>query len=203
RKSGPWRGRSPSVPSGPATAAPRARASTASGGCPPAIRTPPDQRWERSWGQPASQQVYRAGCLSLNLISTAEGVLRCIIDDALRCRGDRSPTTRALLHIWIVALGILTIVPEGLRRRLGRLLGARLDIDLRRGRNDGRRIDIRVSIRAPVGFHERPDGEHDARPDEDTPMTKAPAVMEAPAMMEAPTVTEAMPTARGRPVHRA
>jgi len=123
--------------------------------------------------------------------------------DALRCRGDWSPTTRALLHIWIVALGILTIVPEGLRRRLSRLLRDRLDIDLRRRRNDDRRISIRVSIRTPVGFHERADGKHDARPDKDTPMTEATAMAEARPMMEATAMTEARPTTEGIPWYRA
>jgi len=113
--------------------------------------------------------------------------------DALRCRGDWSPTTRALLHIWIVALGILTIVPEGLRRRLSRLLRDRLDIDLRRRRNNDRRISIRVSIRTPVGFHEWADGKHDARPDKDTPMTEARPMMEATAMAEARPTTEGIP----------
>ena len=109
------------------------------------------------------------------------------MEHALRRRGDRSPATRALLHIGVVTLGILTIVP-GLRRRLGRLLGGRLDIDLGRGGNDGRRGGIWVGIRAPVGAHVRPDGEHDARPNEDTPMTEAMPMMEAmPTMGAMPT----------------
>ncbi len=119
---------------------------------------------------------------------------------ALRRRGDRSPAARALLHIGVVALGILTIVPGGLRRRLGRLLGGRLDIDLGRGLNDDWRVGIWVGIwvgiRAPVGSHVRSDGEHNARPNEDTPMT------EAMTMVEAMPVMEAMPT-ECIPWHRA
>jgi len=129
------------------------------------------------------------------------------MEHALRRRGDRSPATRALLHIWIVALGILTIVPGGLRRRLGRHLGGRLDIDLGRGCNDDRRVGIWISIRvgiwAPVGSHERPDGEHDARPDEDTPMTEATPMPEARPMPEANPMPEARPTTECIPWHRA
>ena len=121
------------------------------------------------------------------------------MDHILRCWSDRSPTTRALLHIRIIALRILTIVPEGLRRRLGRLLRSRLDIDLRRRRNDSRRISIRVSIRTPVGLHEWPDGKHNARPDEDTPMAETPSMMEAPSMMKAPSMAEAASMTEARP----
>jgi len=125
----------------------------------------------------------------LSLPAPGQYCRRLAVEHTLRRRGDRSPATRALLHIGIVTVWILIIVP-GVRRRLGRLLGGRLDIDLGRGGNDGRRVGIWVGIRAPVGSHERPDGEHDARPDEDTPMT------EATPMPEARPTTECIPRYR-------
>jgi hypothetical protein len=63
-----------------------------------------------------------------------------------------------------------------------------LDIDLGRGCDDDRRVGIGVPVRA----HEGPEGEHNARPDEDTPMMDMVSRMEAMPMMEAMS-TEGIP----------
>jgi len=81
-----------------------------------------------------------------------------------RSRCDLPPSTRALLHIRVVALRILTIVPGGL---CGGLCRGRLDIDRRWGRDDNRWVAIWHPIWSPVGFPERPDGEHNMWSDKD------------------------------------
>src|SRR5262245_4423053 len=83
-------------------------------------------------------------------------------------RGDWLPATRALLHLRVISLGLLTIIPisRGRRRRV-RCLGSGLDIDLRRGSDDNRWI---VGIWGPVvGPPVGPQGDDDAGPNEDTP----------------------------------
>src|SRR6266536_6702196 len=87
----------------------------------------------------------------------------------LRGRSNRSPSARALLHVRVVALRILTIVPEGrYRRRLGRRLWGGLHIDRGGRRDDDRRVIIRCPVWPPVGRIVRPEGDHTTRTDEDT-----------------------------------
>src|SRR5712691_181807 len=73
--------------------------------------------------------------------------------------GNRTPATRALAHIRVVAVGIVAIIPGGRFRRLSRGFGGRLDIHLWGGCDVGW-IPIRVQVRVPVW----PDGCHDTRP---------------------------------------
>src|SRR5262249_50836820 len=71
-------------------------------------------------------------------------------------RGDRAPAAGALLHIRIIALGVVAIVPGG---RGG------LDVDLGRWGDDDRWDVIRPPVR-PIRVPVRPDGHPEARPDE-------------------------------------
>src|SRR4029077_15698717 len=96
-----------------------------------------------------------------------------------RCWDDRAPAAGALLHIRVVALGIVTIVPG---RR------SRLDIDLRGWSDDDRRDRIRRPVRVPV----RPDGHPEGRPDE----AMAAMAEVVPTMATMAAVATAMPAPR-------
>jgi hypothetical protein len=71
------------------------------------------------------------------------------------------------LDIGVISLRILAVVPvrRGRRRRV-RCLGGGLDIDLRRGCDNNRRVGIWPPI---VGSPIRPEGNDDTGPDEDMP----------------------------------
>jgi hypothetical protein len=64
-------------------------------------------------------------------------------------RDDRSPATRALLDIWVVALRVVTIVPIE-RGRRGSSRRGRFDIDRSRGRHDHRGVGIGSPVRSPI-----------------------------------------------------
>src|SRR6266446_1861232 len=72
--------------------------------------------------------------------------------------GDRTPATRALAYIRVVALGIVAIIPGGRRRRLDRHRGCRLDRDGRRWGNDNGWVGIGCPVRVPVRVPVRPNG---------------------------------------------
>ena len=104
--------------------------------------------------------------------------------------GDRLPAAGALLHIGIIALGVVAIVPER---------WSRLDRDVRGWSDDDRLGPIRVPVRRPV----RPDGHPKARPEE--AMRAMPKAMGAmpKAMPAVPPMPAAVSTPPRVPWHRA
>jgi hypothetical protein len=112
--------------------------------------------------------------------------LRCHL---LRGRGDRLPSSRALLHIRVVARRVVAVVPVRLRREsLDRQLLSGLDIH---GRGSHHYRRVRISIRPPVGRPQWPDPNGD--PWASPPVEAVPSMPTAP-VASAPMSTTLMPT---------
>jgi hypothetical protein len=104
----------------------------------------------------------------------------------LRRRGDRLPSSWAVLHIWVVAPRVVAVVPVGLRREgLDRQLLSGLDIH---GRGSHHYRGVRISIRSPIGRPQWPDPNADS--------WASPPVGAMPSMPTAPVASASMPTTR-------